>query len=292
MRGKLMSGREAQAMGLINHAVPAEQVVEAAMEIARELNALPPLAVRWTKLSVNKWIKQQLNLILDASIAYEMLSINSAIITRRQGIPREARAVVQGHLRGAMAENAQATDWNAQTDDEFRRTAREFFETHVPQHLRHLSRRPRWAEVREWYLTMSRHGWLVPAWPKEWGGMGLSQSKVLVYLEELERSGAPRVMDQGLMNIGPLLIARGTDEQRRRFLPKILSGEHTWCQGYSEPNAGSDLAPACAPRRASRATSSSSTAPRSGPAWPSMPPTCSRWCAPTRRSRSRPASAS
>jgi alkylation response protein AidB-like acyl-CoA dehydrogenase len=141
-----------------------------------------------------------------------------------------------------MAENAQATDWNALTDDEFRRTAREFFETHVPQHLRHLSYRARWAEVKEWYLTMSRHGWLVPAWPREWGGMGLSQSKVLVYLEELERSGAPRVMDQGLMNIGPLLIARGTEEQRRRFLPKILSGEHTWCQGYSEPNAGSDLA--------------------------------------------------
>jgi alkylation response protein AidB-like acyl-CoA dehydrogenase len=101
--------------------------------------------------------------------------------------------------------------------------------------------RPRWAEVKEWYLTMSRHGWLVPAWPKEWGGMGLSQSKVLVYLEELERSGAPRVMDQGLMNIGPLLIARGTDEQRRRFLPQILSAS-TLVPGYSEPNAGSDLA--------------------------------------------------
>ena len=77
MRGKLMSGKEAHAMGLVNHVVPAEQVMELAMEIARELNALPPLAVRWTKLSVNKWIKHQLNLILDASIAYEMLSINS-----------------------------------------------------------------------------------------------------------------------------------------------------------------------------------------------------------------------
>ena len=77
MRGKLMSGADAQAMGLVNHAYPAEQVLEEAMKIARELNALPPLAVRWTKLSVNKWIKQQLNLILDASIAYEMLSINS-----------------------------------------------------------------------------------------------------------------------------------------------------------------------------------------------------------------------
>lgn len=91
-------------------------------------------------------------------------------------------------------------------------------------------------------MTMSRHGWLVPGWPREHGGMGLSQSKILVYMEELERCGAPRVMDQGLMNLGPVLIARGTEEQRQRFLPKILSGEHLWCQGYSEPNAGSDLA--------------------------------------------------
>lgn len=77
MRGKLMSGTEAHAMGLVNHVVPADQVMATALDLARELNALPPLAVRWTKLSVNKWIKHQLNLILDASIAYEMLSINS-----------------------------------------------------------------------------------------------------------------------------------------------------------------------------------------------------------------------
>jgi alkylation response protein AidB-like acyl-CoA dehydrogenase len=141
-----------------------------------------------------------------------------------------------------MAQTEQPEDWNALSDEDFRGVAAKFFAAQVPQHLRHLSRRPRWAEVKEWYLTMSRHGWLVPSWPKEWGGMGLSQPKVLVYMEELERSGAPRVMDQGLMNIGPLLIARGTDEQRQRFLPKILAGEHTWCQGYSEPNAGSDLA--------------------------------------------------
>lgn len=134
------------------------------------------------------------------------------------------------------------TDWNALDDDAFRQAAAEFFAKHVPAHLRHLSRRPRWVEVKDWYMTLSREGWLVPSWPVEWGGMGLSQSKSLIYLEELERSGAPRVMDQGLMNIGPLLIARGSDEQRKRFLPKILSGEHLWCQGYSEPNAGSDLA--------------------------------------------------
>lgn len=133
-------------------------------------------------------------------------------------------------------------DWNALDDEAFRRIAAAFFARHVPRHLAYLSRRPRWAEVKEWYLTLSRHGWLVPSWPVEHGGMGLSPSKALIYLEELERAGAPRVMDQGLMNLGPVLIARGTDEQRQRFLPKILSGEHTWCQGYSEPNAGSDLA--------------------------------------------------
>ncbi len=136
----------------------------------------------------------------------------------------------------------QQDDWNALTDDAFRRIAADFFATRVPAHLRHLSRRPRWTEVRDWYLTLSQAGWLTPAWPVEHGGMGLSPSKVLVYMEELERHGAPRVMDQGLMNLGPVLIARGTDEQRQRFLPKILSGEHLWCQGYSEPNAGSDLA--------------------------------------------------
>lgn len=77
MLGRLINGTEAQAMGLVNHVAPVAEVMERALKMAQDLNALPPLAVRWTKLSVNKWIKFQLNLILDASIAYEMLSINS-----------------------------------------------------------------------------------------------------------------------------------------------------------------------------------------------------------------------
>ena len=77
MRGRLVSGTEAHALGLVNHVAPVAEVMQEAMKIANELNGLPPLAVRWTKLSINKWIKHQLNLILDASIAYEMLSINS-----------------------------------------------------------------------------------------------------------------------------------------------------------------------------------------------------------------------
>ena len=77
MRGRLITGKEAFELGLINHSVPVDEVMALAGKLAAELNALPPLAVRWTKLSVNKWLKHQLNLILDASIAYEMLSINS-----------------------------------------------------------------------------------------------------------------------------------------------------------------------------------------------------------------------
>lgn len=77
MRGRLVNGAEAHSLGLVNHVAAVGEVMDTAMKIAEELNALPPLAVRWTKLSVNKWLKHQLNLILDASIAYEMLSINS-----------------------------------------------------------------------------------------------------------------------------------------------------------------------------------------------------------------------
>jgi enoyl-CoA hydratase len=82
MRGKLVDGIEAHKMGLVNRVVAPDQVMTQALELAHELNALPPLAVRWTKLAVNKWIKHQLNLILDASIAYEMCRSTRKIITK------------------------------------------------------------------------------------------------------------------------------------------------------------------------------------------------------------------
>ena len=77
MRSLIVSGTEAQRLNLVNHALPAEQVLPKAMEMAEELAQMPIWAVRWTKLSVNKWLKEQLNLILDASVAYEMLSMNT-----------------------------------------------------------------------------------------------------------------------------------------------------------------------------------------------------------------------
>lgn len=133
-------------------------------------------------------------------------------------------------------------DWNALSDEAFRQEAVRFVRERCPPELRFFPRRPRWHEMKPWYLTMSREGWLAPGWPREWGGMGLSPAKQLAYLEEFELNGAPGVMAQGVTNVGPALIRYGTDAQRARFLPKILSGEHFWCQGFSEPGAGSDLA--------------------------------------------------
>jgi len=133
-------------------------------------------------------------------------------------------------------------DWNSMSESDFRSMVRGFFEQHYPQSLRHLPRRLRLAECREWYMTLSRQGWLAPAWPRSHGGMELPADKLLAFIEEMESYGVGRVPDQGIINLGPVLIHYGTPEQQHEYMPKILSGEHIWSQGYSEPNAGSDLA--------------------------------------------------
>jgi alkylation response protein AidB-like acyl-CoA dehydrogenase len=134
-------------------------------------------------------------------------------------------------------------DWNALSDDEFRAIFREWVDANCPEHMRFMRKqRPTFNEVAEWYHALADKGWLSPVWPREHGGMGLDAAKHIVYVEEWARLGCPRIPDHGIGLTGPLLIEFGTDEQKAFFLPKILSGEHVWCQGYSEPNAGSDLA--------------------------------------------------
>lgn len=141
-----------------------------------------------------------------------------------------------------MSEQPQLPDFNALSDDVFRQAVREFLQTHFPEALRDLPKRLHWEEVKDWYMTLSANGWLCPGWPREFGGMGLSAAKQLIYTEEFENYGVARTPDHGIMLLGPLLIRYGSAEQQQYFLPRILSGEHIWCQGYSEPNAGSDLA--------------------------------------------------
>lgn len=133
-------------------------------------------------------------------------------------------------------------DFNAMTDAEFRALARDFVETHYPDIPRYTLGRLHWDEVKPWYMVLSEQGWLCPTWPRAHGGMGLTAGKHLILIEEFERFGAARVNDIGPVMLGPLLLKHGTEAQKAEFLPKILSGEHVWAQGYSEPGAGSDLA--------------------------------------------------
>jgi alkylation response protein AidB-like acyl-CoA dehydrogenase len=145
-----------------------------------------------------------------------------------------------------MIDQAAARDLDrleALDDEAFRLEIRRWIEANYPPGMiRHPSRRLFWRENQEWFRALSRHGWIAPSWPREYGGMGLPGPRQLIMIEEMERFGAARVNDQGLVMLGPLLIRYGTEEQRAFFLPRILSGEHVWAQAYSEPDAGSDLA--------------------------------------------------
>jgi alkylation response protein AidB-like acyl-CoA dehydrogenase len=133
-------------------------------------------------------------------------------------------------------------DLDALPDESFRLEVRRWVEANYPPDLRNPAKRLHWSENRVWYMKLAERGWLAPGWPREHGGMGLSPAKQIIMIEEFERHGCTRTNDMGVVMIGPLLIRYGTEAQKRRFLPAILAGEHVWCQGYSEPNAGSDLA--------------------------------------------------
>ena len=98
--------------------------------------------------------------------------------------------------------------------------------------------------IREWRHTLYEHGYLAPGWPQEYGGAGLSALEQVILAEELTKAGVPAGGSNdvfGIQMLGNTLRMWGTDEQKAHYLPRILSGEDLWCQGYSEPNAGSDL---------------------------------------------------
>ncbi|MFT5099358.1 MAG: acyl-CoA dehydrogenase, partial [Planctomycetaceae bacterium] len=98
-------------------------------------------------------------------------------------------------------------------------------------------------EAEIWLQRMASRGWTAPTWPANYGGGGLNKQDFLILLEELQRINArPPLGGMGISMIGPTLLEYGTDEQKARHLPPIIKGELAWCQGYSEPGAGSDLA--------------------------------------------------
>ena len=138
-----------------------------------------------------------------------------------------------------MTENK---DLNALDNAEFRLEIRSWFEANYPPEIRNPPKRLHLRDNWPWYQALSKKGWICPGWPQEYGGLGLSAEKQVIWTEELELHGCARLNDHGATMLGPLLIKYGNEEQKSKFLPKILAGEHIWCQGYSEPGSGSDLA--------------------------------------------------
>jgi len=135
-----------------------------------------------------------------------------------------------------------AEDYSALSIDEFRALVRDWIEANYPADKRFIVSRVGMDEIGDWVRLLGRKGWLCPSWPREWGGMGLPIRKQIVMMEEMARYGCARYPDQAINHVGPLLMHFGTEAQKARHLPKIASGEEIWCQGYSEPGAGSDLA--------------------------------------------------
>ena len=93
-----------------------------------------------------------------------------------------------------------------------------------------------------WQAILNKRGWAGVAWPKEFGGTGWSSNQRYIFNSECEKAGAPKLIPLGLRMLAPVLFKYGTKEQQDYYLPKMLSAEHYWCQGYSEPGSGSDLA--------------------------------------------------
>ena len=147
--------------------------------------------------------------------------------------------MIKGSTRRAKYLNFSSDELN------FRDEVRAWLRDHVPAALhdkvvRHaaLSR----DELLRWHRILAAQGWIAPAWPREWGGTGWNVVQRYLFDEECGYAGAPPLVPFGLAMCAPVLLKFGTQAQKERFLPRIYRGDDFWCQGYSEPGSGSDLA--------------------------------------------------
>ena len=136
--------------------------------------------------------------------------------------------------------------WN-QDDLAFRDEVRAFFEANLTDELRDAGRLMTSVYAdhdasMKWQAILNAKGWAAPAWPTEYGGCGWSVLQRYIFTRERVAAGAPPVSPMGIQMCGPAIIGHGNEAQKAYYLPRMLSGEHFWCQGYSEPESGSDLA--------------------------------------------------
>ncbi|MBL4623512.1 MAG: acyl-CoA dehydrogenase family protein [Immundisolibacteraceae bacterium] len=130
-------------------------------------------------------------------------------------------------------------------EEAFRLEVREFIEAEYPQPLRdkmNAGAAPNKQDYVTWQQILHRKGWIAPRWPEQYGGTGWSPTQSYIFDEEISAAQTPRVMPFGLTMLGPVLLSFGSEDQKQQYLPAILDSTTWWCQGYSEPDAGSDLA--------------------------------------------------
>jgi alkylation response protein AidB-like acyl-CoA dehydrogenase len=132
-------------------------------------------------------------------------------------------------------------------EETFRQEVHDYIEKECPAELRGggVNIMQEVGNLFAWRAKLAKRNWVAPAWPKEYGGAGMSIMEQFIYNQETARMRAPAhifIGGLGVAVVGPTIIHYGSEEQKHEFIPKILSGEHMWCQGFSEPEAGSDLA--------------------------------------------------
>jgi alkylation response protein AidB-like acyl-CoA dehydrogenase len=132
-------------------------------------------------------------------------------------------------------------------DEDFRTEVRHFLDENLTQDLREAGRKTTgvfadYAAGMRWHRSLARRGWSAPSWPREHGGTGWSATQRYIFARECIAADAPRIFAMGLRMVGPVIMKFGTPEQKEKYLPRIVSGDITFCQGYSEPGSGSDLA--------------------------------------------------
>ncbi|MBI3229964.1 MAG: acyl-CoA dehydrogenase family protein, partial [Burkholderiales bacterium] len=135
-------------------------------------------------------------------------------------------------------------EYSAQ-EQAFRAEVRQFLQQHLPDDLRQKvinHKRLSKDDYLRWHKIMAKQGWVAPGWPKEHGGADLSAVQRHILEEECALAGTPTIMPFGINMVAPVIMAFGNQQQKEYYLPRIINGDDWWCQGYSEPGAGSDLA--------------------------------------------------
>ena len=129
----------------------------------------------------------------------------------------------------------------------FQKEVRDWITANMPPEVAEESRRSRTSHVSkerllQWQKKLAGRGWLCPNWPREYGGPGWNSTQKFIFEMEMARADSPYLSSFSIKMVAPVLMKYGSDAQKKRFLPKIAAAEELWCQGYSEPGSGSDLA--------------------------------------------------